>query len=192
MKGPATGLSQQSGEAEGSLTVETHGRAGAALTTTGRVGTARRPGSGKQGQQVYARNQCVTPRKSSTGSNLADVGRVRCFPAGQAGGRDLLGWFYLLVWEAMGKVCGVPRAMLPGQSWTPPPTTGWRTNVESLPAPPFTVGQPGRRQVGPAVGSKVQGGEGAPMVVRVRESRTHGEGGQQVRSLGAGMPGGGR
>jgi len=66
--------------------------------------------------------------------------------------------------EAMGKVCGVPMAMLPGQSWTPPPTTGWRTNVESLPAPPFTVGQPGRRQAGPAVGPKAQGGEGAPMV----------------------------
>src|ERR671935_2431696 len=76
MKGPATGLSQQSGEAEGSLTVEAHGRVGAALTTTGRVGTARRPGSGKQGQQVDARNQCVTPRKASAGSQLADVGRA--------------------------------------------------------------------------------------------------------------------
>lgn len=30
----------------------------AAPTTTGRVGTARRPGSGKQGGKVYARNQC--------------------------------------------------------------------------------------------------------------------------------------
>src|SRR6266700_3217145 len=58
-KGPAAGLSQQAGEAEGSLTVETRGRVGAALTltTTGRAGTARRPGSGKQDEQVDARNQ---------------------------------------------------------------------------------------------------------------------------------------
>jgi hypothetical protein len=88
MKGPATGLSQQSGEAEGSLTVEAHGRAGAALTTTGRVGTARRPGSGKQGQQVYARSQCVTPRKASTGSNLADVGRAAVHAAKVGGDSD--------------------------------------------------------------------------------------------------------
>ncbi len=57
MEGPAAGLSQQAGEAEGSLTVETRGRVGAALTTTGRAGTARRPGSGKQDEQVDARNQ---------------------------------------------------------------------------------------------------------------------------------------
>jgi hypothetical protein len=55
-----------------------------------------------------------------TGSNLADVGRVRCFLAGQVDGGDLLGWFYLLVWEATGKVCGVPVAMLLGQSRAPP------------------------------------------------------------------------
>ena len=47
-KNSASGLSQQAGEAEGSLTVGTRGRVGAALTTTGRAGTARRRGSGKQ------------------------------------------------------------------------------------------------------------------------------------------------
>src|SRR6266508_3059591 len=56
-KGPAAGLSQQAGGAEGSLTVETYGRVGAALTTPGRAGTARRAGSGKQDEKVYARNQ---------------------------------------------------------------------------------------------------------------------------------------
>jgi hypothetical protein len=45
-------------EAEGSLTVEMHARVGAALTTTGRVGTTRRPGSGKRDEKVYERNQC--------------------------------------------------------------------------------------------------------------------------------------
>ena len=50
-------------------------RAGAALTTTGRAGTARRRGSGKQDEKVHERNQRLKPRKSSTGSNLADMGR---------------------------------------------------------------------------------------------------------------------
>jgi hypothetical protein len=57
-KDSTAGLSQQAGEAGGSLTLEAQGRVGAAPTTTGRVGTARRPGSGKQDEQVYARNQC--------------------------------------------------------------------------------------------------------------------------------------
>jgi hypothetical protein len=88
MKGPAAGLSQQAGEAEGSPTVETHGRVGAALTTPGRVGTVRRSGSGKQGQKVYARNQRLTSRKSSTGSNLTDAGRAAVHAAQVGGDSD--------------------------------------------------------------------------------------------------------
>lgn len=45
MKGPAFGLSQQPIGAEGSLTLEFRGRAGAALTTAGRPGTTGRVGS---------------------------------------------------------------------------------------------------------------------------------------------------
>jgi hypothetical protein len=44
-------------EAEGSLTWEMPGRVGAALTTPGRVGTARRSGPGKRDGEVYVRNQ---------------------------------------------------------------------------------------------------------------------------------------
>jgi hypothetical protein len=51
------------------------GKAGAALTTTGRAGTARRCGSGKRDEKAYERNQRLKPRKRSTGSNLADTGR---------------------------------------------------------------------------------------------------------------------
>jgi hypothetical protein len=36
-------------------------RVGAALPTPGRVGTARRCGSGQRDEKVYARNQCLTP-----------------------------------------------------------------------------------------------------------------------------------
>jgi hypothetical protein len=50
---------------------------GAALTTTERVGTTRRLGSGKQGRKVYvSRNQWSNPLKARTGSNLVDMGRA--------------------------------------------------------------------------------------------------------------------
>ncbi len=57
-----------------------HVEVGAALTTKGRVGTSRRRGSGKQDETPYERNQRLTPRKCSTGSNLEDVGRVQRTP----------------------------------------------------------------------------------------------------------------
>jgi hypothetical protein len=97
---------------------------GAALTTAGRVGTARRLGSVQQDGKVYeCRNQWWNPLKTSTGSNLADMGRIALHvqvrsawatpkPGVQAGG------------EAMGKVCGVPMAMLQGKSWAPHPSIG--------------------------------------------------------------------
>ena len=75
-KDPACGLSQQAAEAGGSLTLEALGWVGAASTTTGRVGTARRPGSGKHDGEVYeCRNQWWNPLKSGSGSNLVDLGR---------------------------------------------------------------------------------------------------------------------
>jgi hypothetical protein len=76
VEGPTCGLSQQATEAGGSLTREAPGRVGAASTTPGRAGTARRPGSGKRDGEVYeCRNQWWNPLKSGTGSNLVDVGR---------------------------------------------------------------------------------------------------------------------
>jgi len=51
-KDPPLGCRSSPAEAEGSPAWEAPGRVGAALTTTGRVGTARRPGSGKQGRTV--------------------------------------------------------------------------------------------------------------------------------------------
>jgi hypothetical protein len=56
---------------------------GAALTTTERVGTTRRPGSGKRDGTVYVcRNQWSNPRKSRTGSNLVDLGRAAAHARG--------------------------------------------------------------------------------------------------------------
>jgi hypothetical protein len=99
------------------------GRWQAALTTTGRAGTARRCGSGKRDETPYERNQCLTPRNTSTGSNLADLGRDAAHaaevpvatpkPVKAAGG------------EAILKDCGVGMAMLPGYSWAAHSSTGW-------------------------------------------------------------------
>jgi hypothetical protein len=50
--------SQRLGEAEGSLIRRVPGRAGAALTTTGRVSTARWRGSGSEARRRTSRNQC--------------------------------------------------------------------------------------------------------------------------------------
>jgi hypothetical protein len=89
-------------------------RAGAALTTTGRAGTARRRGSGKQDEKVHERNQWLKPRKSSTGSNLADMGRGAVRDLGcEAGSTPVPVGF--AGEEATVKDCGVAVAMLPGQ-----------------------------------------------------------------------------
>ena len=96
---------------------------GAALTTTGRVGTTRRLGSGKQGGKVYeSSNQWSNPLKARTGSNLVDVGRdavhVRALARATPSSMNRVDR------EAMAKVCGVPMAMLQGKSWAPHPSNG--------------------------------------------------------------------
>jgi hypothetical protein len=54
---PPLTLSQQGGEAGGSLTREAPGWAGAALTKPGRASTARWCGSGEYDEEEHARNQ---------------------------------------------------------------------------------------------------------------------------------------
>src|SRR2546427_8630171 len=77
MEEPAPGLSQQVGEAEGSLTLEAQSRAGAALTTTRQAGTARQPGLGKRDGKVYERrNQWWNLRKCRTGPKPGGQGSV--------------------------------------------------------------------------------------------------------------------
>jgi hypothetical protein len=96
---------------------------GAALTTTGRVGTTRRLGSGKQGGKVYeSRNQWSNPLKARTGSNLVDAGRDAAHVRQEA--RMTPSSMNRVGKEAMRKVCGVPMAMLQGKSWAPHPLNG--------------------------------------------------------------------
>ena len=119
------GLSQQAGEAGGSLTLEVQGRAGSSLDNAGtvrnrqtvRVRQARREG-------VTQVNQRLNPLKCGTGSNLTDVGRAAVRADLKIRGRRLLRRLLILAVEATVKVCGVAVARLQGQSWAPPSTTG--------------------------------------------------------------------
>jgi hypothetical protein len=83
--------------------------------------------------------------------------------------------------EATVNACGVAVAMLQGHSWAPTPSNGSTVNVGTIPAVPSPVSSL-------LVGGKVRrrlmlpGWGGGPVVVRGRESRSHGEGVQRVRS----------
>ncbi len=82
------------------------------------------------------------------------------------------------------KACGVAVAMLQGHSWAPTPSNGSRVNVGTTPAVPSPdsatlAGGKARRLPTPP------GWGGGPVVVRGRESRSHGEGVQRVRSISA-------
>jgi hypothetical protein len=80
------------------------------------------------------------------------------------------------------KDCGVVVAMLQGHSWAPTLSMGSGVNVGTIPVAPYPascqlVGGKARRRLMPP------GGDGGPVVVRGRESRSHGEGVQRVRSF---------
>ena len=83
--------------------------------------------------------------------------------------------------EATVNACGVAVAMLQGHSWAPTPSNGSTVNVGTIPAVPspassLLVGGKARRRL------MLPGWGGGPVVVRGRESRSHGEGVQRVRS----------
>jgi hypothetical protein len=85
--------------------------------------------------------------------------------------------------EAAVKVCGVPAAMLQGHSWTPIPSNGSRVNVGTIPVAPGLV-RCQRTGLGKARRRLMRSGwGGGPVVVRGRESRSHGEGVQRDRGI---------
>jgi hypothetical protein len=96
---------------------------GAASTTRGRVGTARRLGPSKQDGEVYeCRNQWWNPLKWNVGSNLVDQGRSAVRVRRSFGGQLPFG-LGLADREATTKACGVVVARLQGKSWAPIPST---------------------------------------------------------------------
>lgn len=86
--------------------------------------------------------------------------------------------------EATPNACGVGVAMLQGHSWAPTLSNGSRVNVGTIPMAPTPTSGP-LAGVGKARCRLMPlGWGGGPVVVRDRESRSHGEGVQRVRSFG--------
>src|SRR5215218_3716204 len=100
-------------------------RAGAAPTTTGRAGIARRPGSGKRDGKVQReRTSGRTPLSEASAPIWRMWAETQRTPV--LVGRRLRGWYFVAGAEAMRKVCGVLVARLQGQSWVPPPSIDQR------------------------------------------------------------------
>ena len=129
------------------------------------------------------RNQRLNaPQDETTSSNLADLGWAAARTSASAEGTPWLG--DVAGREATVKACGVAVARLQGHSWAPTPSKGSRVNVGTIPAVPSPassqlVGGKARRRLMPP------GWDGGPVVVRGRESRSHGEGVQRVRRFNA-------
>ena len=87
--------------------------------------------------------------------------------------------------EAVVNACGVTTAMLQGQSWTPTPSKGSKVNVGTIPLVPGRAGSQPERSGKARCRLMPAGWDGGPVVVRGRESRSHGEGAQCVRSIDA-------
>jgi hypothetical protein len=132
-------------------------------------------------------NQWLNPLKRGTGSNLVDVGRaaVRAEPTeGEAtpipGHVDRVGGHI----EGLRRRCGEAA----GEELVADPANRCTVNVGTVAWLPFLSpsldgnGQVCRRLM-------AEGRGGASVKVRGRESRSHGEGRQQVRSRECGMPG---
>jgi len=132
-------------------------------------------------------NQWQNPVIGVPTPNLADGSVSSARPPAMVG--DSQGRWQIAGPEAMVKVCGVAMARLPGYSWAPPSSTGRmsergnRLRSPSWMAIQVASGQARRRL-------RAARRDGAFVLVRGRESRPHGEGRQQVRSVGVGMPGG--
>ena len=126
MKGPTCGLSQQAGEAEGSLTLETQGRVGSSpdndgtgrYCQTARVRQARREG-------VTRVNQWLNPLKRENRLQPGGYGPGSSARASRNRAKRLRSRRISLVdREATRKACGVLVARLQGKSWAPTPSTG--------------------------------------------------------------------
>jgi hypothetical protein len=90
--------------------------------------------------------------------------------------------------EATVKICGVVVARLQGKSWAPIPSNGHVVNVGTvIESPSLPVSLIGSGKAHRPLTARWWGG--ALVVVRGRESRSHGQGEQQVRSNRVGTSG---
>ena len=131
------------------------------------------------------RNQRWKPRKSSAGSNLADQGRsaahartVRTTP--MVGKRTLRGGHKESLRRTYGEAAGEKLGASSVNRYT--------VNVGTVMELPS--GRPARSVVGRSVVLQMASWRGGVLVVvRDRENRLHGEGGQRIRRFGIGMSG---
>ena len=164
---------------------------GAALTTTGRVGTTRRPGSGKQDGKVYERrNQWWNPLKGETGSNLVDMGRATVRVESKLEETTLLDR-ESCGREGHGESLRRNRGEAVGEKLDTAPVNRHTLNMGTSSAPPSPpLCQSGGGQARCWLMTPTRGG--GSVVVRGWESQPHGEGTQRDRSAVTGMPGGRR
>jgi hypothetical protein len=135
-------------------------------------------------------NQWLNPLKRGTGSNLVDTGRVAVHAKSLDGKATPIPGYVGRVGghtEGLRRRCGDAA----GEELGTDPADRYMVNVGTvlgLPYPPSIQGGDGqvRRRL------MARGRDGAPVVVRARESRVHGEGGQQARNSGTAMSGGRR
>ena len=132
-------------------------------------------------------NQWWNPLKRGTGSNLVDGGRV-AVRVDSIDGETTPMSATNVDQEAIGEGLRRTRGEAAGEELGADPADWHMVNAGTVPVSPSPPsiqdggGQAHRRL-------KVPGRGGGPVVVRVRESRSHGEGAQRVRSAGAGMSG---
>ncbi len=146
---PAADLSQQVGEAEGSLTPETRGSGGSSPDNDG-TGRHRQTARVRQARRRGARrlNQWWNPlKRGPPARNLVDLGR-------SAAGRSSKlpatgsGWArYPSSRRPRRKPAAYPWRRLQGKSWAPPPSIGREVNVGTNPEPPTLPRAAGRRVV---------------------------------------------
>jgi len=192
LKEPTFGLSQQADEAGGSLILETQGRVASSPDKAGRgryCQTTRCP-VGKAGR-CNASEPVVEPPQAIPRLQPGEYGPV-------SSARPRRGWRGRLrrvglIWPA-----GRPRGRSAAYPWrgcrgragqrTRRPEHSERGNRPRTPSPAVSQtveGQARRRLL-------TVGWDGAWVVVRGRESRSHGEARQRIRSRSAGRPGGRR
>lgn len=135
-------------------------------------------------------NQWLNLRNRGTGSNLVDVGRDAVH-AELGNGEATCGTVMYVGPQDREEGLRRTRGDAAGAELGTDPTDRSAVNMGTLPCLPFPVG---RQPIGGQGHRRPRGtvGGGAAVVVRGRESRSHGQGRQRDRSTGSAMPGGRR
>jgi hypothetical protein len=128
-------------------------------------------------------------RKRVTGSNLADMGRGAAHGCPMRAADFVAG--LRCRWEGHGESLRRNRGDAAGAELDAKPVNRFAVNTGTIPCRSRCPGSTRSCGIGPS-SAEGAGWGGGPVVVRARERRAHGEGGQQVGSAGGGMPGGRR